>query len=362
MLPLLPANEWIAGFDELRAILLSEIEAGLSLTPVGLAGAEFELASHREHVAALAEDAIAESGVDFASRPPVVIGGLPRSGTTLLQILLDRSGVGHAPLSWEILMFGDLAEPGSLRARRAIEEADARAQLVQQLSPRLFGLHPFGALAPAECTPTLAASLLCQQTLFMFDCPSFAKRIEESDGHFTYALWRENIARLSRLHGERLILKSPMHVGHYARILQIVPEVQIIQVRRSAEDVLASILNLVEVGQAVFNPQYDPSAMGRHWLQWMRQMLATGEQEYRQHKASIMCIQYSDLLRDPDAVVSRIAEHVCATVPMEPGCKEVAHRLHKRHTTPLRPLRHFGLSRTDVREELRPYLDGPLVC
>lgn len=351
-----PAH-WLAEYDRLRAELWTEIEPSLRRTRLGRTGAEFELDSYRVHVEKLS---IAPTRAREATAwEHIVIGGLARSGTTLLQVVLEAAGTGRAPRTWELYTYD--ATPKSSVAQQAISEAKARTQLVRDLSPRLFGLHPFGWNDIAECTPTLAASLLCWQTVYMFRCPRFERRVRESDGEFAYALWKRQVEVLQPPGlASTLVLKSPMHIGHYGSVLQCYPAARIVQVRRNVEDVARSLLNLVEMARSVFDPRRDPIALGREWIGHLESMLERGSRDWADHGSRVLVVDYQHLAADPTGVVERLGL-ATADGPVRRRVETATAELRQRHVTALRPLEHFGLSTSEVRRALRRHLDGPFV-
>ncbi len=85
---------------------------------------------------------------------PVIITGLPRSGTTALHRLLALDRVFHAPPLWELLDPFSTAAP-VLRRWRTTAQISFKNRLLPDLDPK----HFTRADTPEECTLLLANSL-----------------------------------------------------------------------------------------------------------------------------------------------------------------------------------------------------------
>jgi hypothetical protein len=146
---------------------------------------------------------------------PWVIVGLPRTGTSVLSMLLGLDPVARPLLQWKAahpipppaLEEGD-EDP---RIARTAKDLDG----LMKLNPPLKAMHPFGATLAQECV-----------TVFMYDVrtlaletqahvPSYGRWLEEADMAPAYAQHRLALQTLqSGQPTERWILKTPNQLWH----------------------------------------------------------------------------------------------------------------------------------------------------
>src|SRR6266403_186007 len=80
-------------------------------------------------------------------RQPVFIVGLPRSGTTLLHMLLAADPDHRAPLCWEVM---SPSPPAGNQEHERIQSADKSLRSLRRLAPTFDHVHATGAELPQE--------------------------------------------------------------------------------------------------------------------------------------------------------------------------------------------------------------------
>jgi hypothetical protein len=197
---------------------------------------------------------------------PWIIVGLPRTGTSVLSMLLGLDPVARPLLQWEA---AHLIPPPSL------EEADEDPRIARtakeleglmKLNPPLKAMHPFGATLAQECV-----------SLFMYDVrtlaletqahvPSYARWLEEADMAPAYAQHRLALQALqSRQPTERWILKTPNHLWHLEALLATYPDARIIWTHRDPGPVVTSLASLANAGQRPLTKRSDPRPTAEEW-------------------------------------------------------------------------------------------------
>ncbi len=159
---------------------------------------------------------------------PVIITGLPRSGTTALHRLLALDPVFHAPPLWELLdPFLDSAD--GLRRWRT------RAQIgfKNRLLPDLDQKHFTRADTPEECTLLLANSFASPLFWDLAPLEGYLEWVQAADQRPVYEDYRRQLEILQARHPDRrLLLKAPAHLGNLAVLHEVVPEAHLIQTHR----------------------------------------------------------------------------------------------------------------------------------
>ena len=84
-------------------------------------------------------------------KKPLVIVGLPRTGTTLLHHLLAQDPSARVPRLWELLQPSPPPCPGTLATEPRLKQAEQLIRRAITLAPHFQALHPLSATGPEEC-------------------------------------------------------------------------------------------------------------------------------------------------------------------------------------------------------------------
>lgn len=319
-----------------------------SLSELGAIGIEIEL-DHALDVLLACEVAVPDPPP--ISRP-VIVGGLPRTGTTYLHRLLLACTGGAAPLGWEAHTPTARRE-GSCSA--AIVEATARFDAAADLSPRLDRLHHLDALEPEECTPLLQHSLQCLQWGLMLHAPTYVDSLLDDPVDHAYREWARQLTAIddSQMYW---VLKSPMHLYGYADLARAAPGAHVVQVRRRAVDALRSFLNLALEARRIFSDNVDPGAMGPFWLRRYERILGLATDGMGSLDTPTVIVDYPDLVAEPRRTTESIARRV--GLDIRPGWSDDVGAAGDYVSLPLKA---FGLDERKVEHALRDHLDGPFL-
>ena len=318
----------------------------------------------RLEAAGRSEPAIAREEV----AAPIVITGLPRSGTTFLHQLMVCDPANRAPLVWEtIFPFPDGAVNGAPERRAARVERQLR--MFGRLAPEFRDLHPLGATSPQECTEVLAHTFRSLRFDTTYRIPSYRTWLEaDAEGHRpAYRLQKRFLQYLQYRPGvtgqrPQWVLKCPDHVFALAALQEVYPDARVVFVHRDPLKVLLSVAKLTEVLRRAFSRRVDAQAIGRgesaRWLEGALRMVAesqggSGWQE------PICHVHYLDLIADPVATVAGVYRHFGLALP-EAAAEAIATALEAEPNGGY-GLRHYrfeehGLDPEEERAKFRPYM------
>ncbi len=159
---------------------------------------------------------------------PVIITGLPRSGTTALHRLLALDPVFHAPPLWELLDPFSSPTPDLRRWRTS-----AQIGFKNRLLPDLDQKHFTRADTPEECTLLLANSFASPLFWDLAPLEGYLEWVQAADQRPIYEDYRRQLEVLQARHRDRrLLLKAPAHLGNLAVLNEVVPEALLIQTHR----------------------------------------------------------------------------------------------------------------------------------
>jgi hypothetical protein len=254
-------------FREPLEVFLRSCEAEAELTTFGRILVSKMLASSLSNRIALHRWSIEHPEVrDERIERPWVIVGLPRTGTSLLSLLLGLDPVARPLLQWEAAhpIPPPTLEEAAEDPRIARTAKDLEGLL--KLNPPLKAMHPFGATLAEECV-----------SLFMYDVrslaletqahvPSYARWLEQADMTPAYAQHRLALQTFqSRQPTERWILKTPNHLWHLDALLSAYPDARVIWTHRDPGPVVTSLASLANAGQRILTSRSDPRPTAEEW-------------------------------------------------------------------------------------------------
>jgi len=187
--------------------------------------------------------------------PPLVVIGLPRSGTTKFHRVLSAHPDTQSLPLWQVMNpapFPD-ATPGERDPRIAFTES--ALAMMAELSPDTLAGHPMaaeeaeeesqylmemtfdGALIPIRAHLPGFAAWRWQRS--MLPCYQYLRQLLQ------YLQWqfRDSSNRI-----RPYALKNPLHMGHTDTLLEVFPGATIVHCHRDPVDSVASFARLVEVG------------------------------------------------------------------------------------------------------------------
>jgi LPS sulfotransferase NodH len=238
--------------------------------------------------------------------PPLIVVGLPRSGTTLLHRLL-AAGPGHyGPPYWELAQ--PLPRPGRPDLRRGY--GALLLELRKAVHSDLDRKHFMAAGEPEEDMFLLGPTF--DTWLYWLSAPVFGYLdwYRAQDHRAKYAEYRAWLQVLQAAHpGQRLVLKSPEHTGGLAALRAAVPEAQLIQLQRDPATAFASYASLTRTTQAIFASRVDPARTARASLALFAAELRGNRAARAQAPGAVLDVDYDDLVAAPAATVRGVYRH-----------------------------------------------------
>lgn len=235
--------------------------------------------------------------------PPLVVLGLPRSGTTLLHRLLAEDPRHHAPPYWELVR--PIADSARRDDRR--RNAERGLGLRKFLSTELDAKHLIAADLPEEDLFTLGATFESWYFWMMAPVHGYIDWYRTQDHEQKYREYRSWLQVLQATHpGRRLVLKSPEHTGGLAALLAAVPEAIPIQTHRDPLAAFTSYVNLNRTAQSMFTVALDAARSQETSLQLLEDEAQRCLRARAAHPGAVIDVFYDDLIADPQGSAKRI--------------------------------------------------------
>lgn len=295
----------------LRA-LLEELNSTAALSPLGQIAAYFNLLDYltvRLNLVAYRKQR-REVALQKVAKPLIVLG-MPRSGTTILYEMLAQDAAHRSPASWEVAIPVPPPTPGQYHNDRRIRRVDLQFALAEKLSPGFKAIHAIGARLPQECVYLFASHFMSEQFGYMYDVPGYRQSLVNADMSDAYQ-W--HAAFLQHLQvdfaAQRWVLKTPSHLAYLKTLLQQYPDAAIVWTHRAPEETVASFSSLVATLRRGFSDTVDAMKIGDFELQHQARIVERGLAQLPNiPDENIFHVSYRDIVNQPLTVVSDIYDH-----------------------------------------------------
>lgn len=293
-------------------------------------------------------------------RRPWIILGLPRTGTSLLSILLGLDPMARPIRQWEARTPVPPPTLAGASLDPRIAEAEKQFEQLHALNPPFKAMHPTGAMLAEECVPFLMLDLRTLGLETQARVPSYGRWLQDCDMHSAYRQHKRALQALQTGQPtESWVLKTPNHLWCLETLLEFYPDARLIWTHRDPGPVTASVSSLNTTLQSTFTDHPDPRAVGAEWLGKLKFAVDRGMAfDDRAKPGWCVHVHYDELMRDPVAAMRRIYGHF----------DEAPSRLHERRIEAwLREKpqtaegRHvydpvdFGFTYAELAEIWRPY-------
>lgn len=290
----------------------------------------------------------------------VLIAGLQRTGTTLLQRLLnshpDIRGITGAEVLNPVPAIDHPERGERARARRAVLAERAFAYL----SPDFKAIHPTDHDEPEEEVLLIDLTFMSQSGEATMSVPSYSRWLEGQDHTWTYEYLHRVLQVLCwQRPGRTWVLKTPQHMEHLHAFRSVFLDATIVQTHRDPRKTVPSFCSLVAHARGILSDRVDPLEIGEHWLRKTRRMVqrSMGVREGAD-AGRFLDVSYYDLTRDPNTELRRICAQ--AGITFDDEAERQAERCleanpQNRFGKHVYRLGDFGLSEQDVDEAFAGY-------
>lgn len=241
-------------------------------------------------------------------RQPWIVIGLPRTGTSILSILLGLDPVNRPLLQWEARHPVPPARLADASEDPRIAALSSDLAKLQKLNPAVATMHPFGSTLAEECTAVFLYSLRTIGMETIAFTPSYGKWLDEADMSPAYAIHRQTLQALQAAQpAGNWVLKSPNHLWCLPDLLKAYPDARIIWTHRDPSKVLPSLASLNCAMQTQFTTRLEPHRVGSYWADKIDRAITLASRfDGNQQKGWCRHVQYEHLVTDPLSTLNEI--------------------------------------------------------
>lgn len=245
---------------------------------------------------------------------PIVIVGLPRTGSTMTHRLLASDPNHTAMLWWEgrypALLPGE--KRGDIEARMQLGKAEVDA--VVAASPEALDIHPWDYKGADEEILLLEHNFLSTVPESFMALPSYSEWIEEQDHALAYEDLKKFIQYLQWQNpgreNKRWVLKSPHHLGFIDKMISVFPDAKIIQTHR---DPIKTVPSFCSMCANLFEPlttNFDKVFIGKHWSNKLTRALNHCMNISEKHPDNFLDLEFLNMIKDPIDEMKKIYDFI----------------------------------------------------
>lgn len=329
------------------------LAAGASMRILGILTARLHMVDdERKHPEVL----------DIEIKRPVVIIGLPRTGTTVTYDLLALDPAARYPRNWEWAMPWPAPEAATFTTDPRIAILDGIFAHLLAGAPELAKIQTITANHAGECnlgfthhfasTDLWAEWLVPEYTEWLCG-PRIPGRYKTHKRLLQQFQWKGPQGRWT--------IKSPEHLFDLEGLIATYPDACLVWTHRDPVQAFSSLSSMVLQFRKVAGVGTDPKSIGREiveiWSTALERATASRAADPKIDRA-VIDISHRDVIKDRVAVVRRIHEYFNLPFTAEyearltgEAVKEATGRLGQHSHTP----EQFGIDAAEVRERLPNY-------
>jgi hypothetical protein len=304
---------------------------------------------------------------------PIVILGLPRSGTTKLHRLIAADpGMQKLPL-WKLLFPVKALTPGAgSDVERRIAATEGFVNAIKTGNPEMYAGHPMLAREPDEEYFGMELSFQAHINTSSFYTPSYERWLDEQDFTNWYAWLRQFLQYQQFVDGgvpRPWVLKAPHHLGHLPLLFQFFPDATVVHCHRDPVTTVTSFCALIGASRRNSSCQYRSEEVGRYILRVYRKRMQAylRDRAHFEKTKAFVDLDYRRILNDSPQVVRECyaAAKIDLTLDAESAMRhwETANEQHKHGRHQYSSLASYGISEADIHEafgeycrQFKPYL------
>ena len=270
-----------AGWQQGLGVVLQGLREGPEQSPLGKLtshGAVLSFLENRLRLEGLIKRHPEILAVEL--EPPIVIAGLPRSGTThLLNLFGADPRLRHLPW-WEALepVLDDSEKPAAGEVDPRWTRAKAGIDARNQVLPHFDAMHEMTVDHVHEEIHLLGMDFgtMFFENIGVGGSPIYRDyyRSEDQTPHYQYL--RRILQALSWLRGpRRWILKSPQHLEQFGPLTTVFPGATFVVTHRDPVSTVASFSTMAAYTTRMSAAKPDPVFLGHYWADRIEKMLRT---------------------------------------------------------------------------------------
>jgi Sulfotransferase family len=311
-------------FEEPLGVLCDALTTEVELSPMGVVSHHTLLVQLLRNRLRVQRELVRHPEIrEIEIARPIIIAGLPRTGTTHLHNLMSSDPALRSLPYWESL------EPVPADEERGIEPDPRRQRcelslgFMNEAIPYMKRMHEMTTDRVHEEIQLLAMDFSTMLFESMVPLPSYRDWWTGSDQTASYEYLKDVLRVL--LHergGTRWVLKSPQHMAQFPVLAEVFPDATFVITHRDPVAITASVVAMVAYASRFNLARPDPVAMGAYWRDRVEDLLRACVRDHDAlPEAQTIDVGFDDFMADDLAMVERI--YTLADQPWDDGVQAV---------------------------------------
>lgn len=292
---------------------------------------------------------------------PLVVIGLPRTGTTITYDLITHDPTARAPREWEWFIPWPAPEEATFDSDPRIAAVTAMQDHWLDHAPELRSIQRFDCTQPGECNHGMSHHFAGTNFWAELGVPKHAQWVidEVPEG-----LYRTHKRLLQQFQWKgpkgRWVLKSPNHLFDLQGLLGEYPDAGLIWTHRDPVSTFSSLASMVYGFQKAVGSTQTKGAIGRQVMELWIEAMQRGTKVRAENpdvEARIIDLAHRDVVHDPIGAVKRIYERFA--IPFTAEFEAAIGRFLADSPSRLGKHKHsaeeFGIDPDEVHERLADY-------
>ena len=287
---------------------------------------------------------------------PIVICGLPRTGTTHLHNLISSDSQLRSLPYWESLE--PIVAEGAPDRRR--ENTQVALDTIDAVMPLFKRMHEMTVDHVHEEIQLLAIDFSSMLFETMGLMPTWRDHYLAHDQTPHYEFLRQVLQVLQWIRGpKRWVLKSPQHLEQFLPLSHVFPDATFVVTHRDPVAVVASMVTMLAYTARMSVGSPDPFAYGAYWMPRLERMLqACARDRDSLPAAQTIDVHFDEFIGNDVAMVERI--YALADLPFTDATRAamdafMVQHPRGRHGGLIYDLADFGLDADECREAFAFY-------
>ncbi|MEP5569522.1 MAG: sulfotransferase [Halioglobus sp.] len=251
---------------------------------------------------------------DVEIRAPIIVAGLPRSGTThLLNLMAADTRLRALPL-WE--SYEPIPTPGEQSLANGIDPRYQRCadawEMMQQTVPKLAAMHPMNPDHIHEELELMGPDFASYNFEWLCQCPQWRDHYYATDQTPHYEYMKTVLKILTWQDGDdgsttRWVLKCPQHLEQLTVLQSVFPDATIAITHRDPVSVIQSAATMLAYGQRMSRKEIDPKSIIDYWSDRVVHLLeACSRDHHKIPTEKLIDVPFHDFMADDINMVRKI--------------------------------------------------------
>ena len=291
---------------------------------------------------------------------PLLITGIPRTGTTALHKLLSMDPQFQGLERW--LTETPMIRPprGSWDSLPAYRATVANLEAFFAAMPEMRKAHDMVADEPDECLEVLRQSFVSNRFSSSAYLPSYDQWFfgqSENDSYRRYV----DVLRLigAADPNKRWLLKNPGHIAQIDALFEVLPDACVIQTHRDPVQAIPSLCSTLHMARRMFEGDATRAEIiGARECRYWHKALSRADAARRSRQTQFFDVDHRDFVADPMGTVRSIYSYFgleLSRTAQERMQVWIAARPTSKHGEHRYRLEDFGITAPQVRDEFADY-------